>query len=110
MYEYNLALRFQAVGFENGDRTPIWCSRDEQCSDAELNAVANRIARSLAARGVKKEDVVAISGDKSVLTFASMIASLKLGCPYVMLDPDSPAERLRKILSTCPPKIVLPHW
>ena len=107
MYEYNLALRFEAVVSEHGDRTAIWFSRDEQVSYAELNAVANRIARSLAARGVKKEDVVAISGDKSVLTFASMIASLKLGCPYVMLDPDSPAERVRKILSTCRPKIVL---
>jgi len=28
-----------------------------------------------------------------------MIACLKLGCPYVMLDPDSPAERVGKILS-----------
>lgn len=107
MYEYNLAIRFEAVVSQHGDRTAIWFSKDEHVSYAELNEVANRTVRFLAARGVKKEDVVSISGNKSVLTFASMIASLKLGCPYVMLDPGSPAERLRKILSTCRPRVLL---
>ena len=36
-----------------------------------------------------------------------MIASLKLGCLYVMLDPDSPVERLRKILVTCHPTVLV---
>ena len=107
MYEYNLAIRFEAVVSQHGDRTALWFSKDEHVTYAELNRIANRVARFLAARGVKKEDVVAISGNKSVLTFASMIASLKLGCPYVMLDPDSPAERLRKILATCRPRVLL---
>jgi len=107
MYDYNLAIRFEGVVSEHGDRTAIWFSKDEQVSYAELNGVANRTARFLSARGVKKEDVVAISGNKSVLTFASMIASLKLGCPYVVLDPDSPAQRSRKILSTCRPAVLL---
>jgi len=107
MYDYNLAIRFEAVVSKYGDRTAIWFSKDEQVSYAELNALANRMARFLLARGVKKEDVVAIPGKKSVLTFASMIASLKLDCPYVILDPDSPAERLRKILSTCQPAVLL---
>jgi D-alanine--poly(phosphoribitol) ligase subunit 1 len=107
MYEYNLAIRFEAVVSEHGDRTAIWFSEHEHVTYAELNREANRVARHLIARGVKKDDVVAISGNKSVLTFASMIASLKLGCPYVMLDPDSPAERLRKILSTCRPTVLL---
>ena len=107
MYEYNLAIRFQAVVSQHGDRTAIWFSKDDQVSYAELNNLANRTARYLAQRGLKKTDVVSISGQKSALTFASMLASLKLGCPYVILDPDSPAERLRKILSTSRPSLLL---
>lgn len=107
MYEYNLAIRFQDVVSQHGDRTAIWFSKDEQVSYAELNQLANRTARLLAQRGLAKTDVVSISGQKSVPTFASMLACLKLGCPYVMLDPDSPAERLRKILSTCRPSLLL---
>jgi D-alanine--poly(phosphoribitol) ligase subunit 1 len=107
MYEYNLAIRFEAVVSQYGDRTALWFSKDEQVSYAELNQLANRTARLLAQRGLVKTDVVSISGQKSVPTFASMLACLKLGCPYVMLDPDSPAERLRKILSTCRPSLLL---
>ncbi len=107
MYEYNLAIRFQAVVSQHGDRTAIWFSKDDQISYAELNNLANRIARYLSQRGLKKTDVVSISGQKSLVTFASMLASLKLGCPYVILDPDSPAERLRKILSTARPSLLL---
>src|SRR6476659_5129626 len=107
MYEYNLAIRFEAVVSQHGDRTALWFSKDEPVTYAELNRFANRTARRLSARGVKKEDVVAIPGNKSVFTFASMIACLKLGCPYVMLDPDSPAERVGKILSTCRPTVLL---
>jgi len=107
MYEYNLAIRFEAVVSQHGDRTALWFSKDESVTYAELNRFANRTARRLSARGVKKEDVVAIPGNKSVFTFASMIACLKLGCPYVMLDPDSPAERAGKILSTCRPAALL---
>ena len=107
MYDYNLALRFEAVVSQHGDRTAIWFSKDAHVTYAELNELSNRVARFLTASGVVKEDVVAISGNKSVVTFAAMIASLKLGCPYVMLDPDSPSERQRKIISTCRPRVVL---
>jgi D-alanine--poly(phosphoribitol) ligase subunit 1 len=107
MYEHNLALRFEAVVSQHGDRTALWFSKDEHVTYADLNKLANRAARFLTARGVATEDVVAISGSKTVVTFASIIASLKLGCPYVILDPESPAERLRKILSTCQPRVLL---
>ena len=107
MYDHNLAIRFQAVVSQCGDRTAIRFSKTEQITYAELNKLANRIARLLAQHGLKKTDVVSISGQKSVVTFAAMLASLKLGCPYVVLDPDSPAERLRKILSTSRPSLLL---
>jgi D-alanine--poly(phosphoribitol) ligase subunit 1 len=106
MYEYNLAIRFQRVTRERGDRTAIWTSSDEQISYGELNRLANRIGRHLIERDARNGNVVAISGEKSFQTFACMIACLKIGRAYVMLDPDSPVERLRKILSTCKPALL----
>src|SRR5215211_1159990 len=107
MYEYNLALRFQEVASRRGDQPAIWLSHDNQLTYTELNQLANRIARLLIEHGAKKGDVICLSGEKSSNTFASMIASLKIGCTYAILDPDSPVERLRKILTTCRPRLLL---
>ena len=57
--------------------------------------------------GVSPGDLVCLSGEKSPDTFAAMIACLKVGAAYSVLDPDSPAERLRKIVSACEPSLLL---
>ena len=54
MYEYNLAIRFQSVASQYEDRTAIWFSDDEHITYAELNRLANRIARFMIERGVKR--------------------------------------------------------
>jgi D-alanine--poly(phosphoribitol) ligase subunit 1 len=36
-----------------------------------------------------------------------MLACLRLGIIYTNLDPDSPWERLRRILVTCKPNIII---
>src|SRR5260370_26926547 len=65
------------------------------------------MARWLVDQGVVAKDVVCLSGEKSVDTFACMIACLKLGAVYSVLDYDSPAARLSKILSICRPRLLL---
>jgi D-alanine--poly(phosphoribitol) ligase subunit 1 len=107
MYEYNLGIRFLNVARRHAGRVAVWFGEGESISYGELDSLSNRAARWLAARGVRRGDVVCLSGDKSVTTFAAMLACLKLGAPYCVLDPDSPAERLRKILSTCRPRLLL---
>lgn len=107
MYEYNLPLRFQRVAAEHADRVAIWLGPEEGVTYAELNSLANRTARALRARGVAPGDVVSVSGTKTVATFATMLACLKIGAVYSMLDPDSPVERLRKILETCAPRLLV---
>ncbi len=106
-YEYNLALRFQRVAGERSQNIATWFSEQEFTTFAELNQLANRIARLLLKRGVTAADVVCLSGEKSVYAFASMIACLKIGAVYCVLDPDSPVERLRKIFATCKPKVLV---
>lgn len=107
MYEYNLGIRFQAVARRRARETAIWFGEREAVGYGELNGLANRVARWLLDRGVSGGDVVCLAGEKSPHTFASMLACLKIGAAYCVLDPDSPAERLRKILSTCAPKLLL---
>jgi D-alanine--poly(phosphoribitol) ligase subunit 1 len=107
MYDYNLGIRFQAVAKQCAEQTALWFSEPETISYGELNRRSNRTARWLLERGLGEGDVVGLSGVKSPHTFACMIACLKIGAVYCVLDPDSPAERLRKILSRCVPKLLL---
>ena len=107
MYDYNLGIRFQTVAEQHAQRTAIWFNEHDVVNYGELNRVANRIARLLIDRGVVQGDVVCLSGAKSLYAFASIIACLKIGAVYSVLDPNSPVERLRKILSNCMPKLLL---
>ena len=106
-YEYNLGIRFQNVAEQSAQRTALWFGRDEAISYSALNTLANKIARWLLDRGINSHDVVALSGSKSLFTFGCMLACLKIGAVYSILDPESPVERLRKILSTCSPKLLI---
>lgn len=105
MYTYNLALHFQEVATKHASRTALWFSREEEYAYAELNELANRLARFLLQEGITRGDVVAISGKKIVHTYALILACLKIGATYTVFDPDSPLERLQKIFATCQPKL-----
>jgi len=107
IYEYNLGIRFQRVVDERSQDIAIWFSEYEAADYQTLNKLANRIARLLLGRNIASGDVVCLSGDKSLDTFACMIACLKIGAVYCVLDPETPLERLRKILTTCQPKLLL---
>jgi D-alanine--poly(phosphoribitol) ligase subunit 1 len=107
IYEYNLGIRFQRVVDERSQDIAIWSNKHEAISYLELNKLANRIARLLLGRSVAARDVVCLSGEKSLYTFACMIACLKIGAVYCVLDPETPIVRLRKILANCQPKLLL---
>ena len=82
------------------------CGR-ESISYGELDALTNRIARSLREAGCERGDRVGILLPKSIPAIAAMLGSLKAGCIYVPLDTASPAARLAKIVDACEPKCVL---
>jgi len=107
MYKYNLGLRFQSIVEHHAQRTALRFNQHHAVNYEELNKIANQIAGLLIGRGITPSDVVCLSGTKSVYTFACMIACLKIGAVYSVLDPDSPVERLHKILSTCRPRLLL---
>jgi D-alanine--poly(phosphoribitol) ligase subunit 1 len=107
MYAFNLALRFEQVAARREDDVALWFGADETHSFGALNRRANRFARALAAHGAGAGDVVSLSGAKTLDTYALMLACLKIGAAYTILDPDTPPERLRKILATCAPRLLL---
>lgn len=107
MYEYNLGIRFQTIAGERAEQTAIWFNEQQTIDYDELNRLANQVARWLLELGVGAGNVVCLSGEKAIYTFAAMIACLKIGAIYSVLDPNSPAERLRKIITTCRPSLLL---
>ncbi|MGX1881672.1 amino acid adenylation domain-containing protein [Streptomyces sp. NPDC055287] len=80
------------------DAVALVCE-DRELTYGELNAAANRLARLLTARGVRREDVVAVAVDRSVELVVSLLAVMKAGAAYLPLDADHPQDRIAYMLS-----------
>ena len=84
-------------------------SGEERLSYAELNSRANRLAHFLAGRGVGRGAVVAILVDRSPDLIVGLLAVLKTGAGYTLLDPDFPPERLAAAVADSRSTLVLTH-
>ncbi|MER5465933.1 amino acid adenylation domain-containing protein, partial [Streptomyces sp. NPDC002668] len=80
---------------------------DQRISYAELDVWSNRLARHLSARGVQPGSLVAIHLERSPVLIASLLAVLKAGAGYTLLDPQFPMERLNTILAQTSPAVVI---
>lgn len=85
---------------------PALIFHDRTTSFGELKMLALRCAASLAARGVTHGDVVGLQLPKRRVTYALLLACLKLGAPYVFIDPKNPPERTARIVDRLHPKIL----
>jgi D-alanine--poly(phosphoribitol) ligase subunit 1 len=106
-YSSNLALKFRNVAHAHFERPALRSPDGLRTSYGQLEQLSNQIARLLLQHGLGRGDVVALFHDKSPAAFAAMIGCLKSGIVYTNLDPDSPWERLRKIIETCEPKAII---
>ncbi len=68
---------------------------EERLSYAGLDAAAARLAGLLVARGVTRGDTVGVCLERSAELAVAVLATLKAGAGYVMLDPGFPPARLR---------------
>ncbi|MEE4453637.1 MupA/Atu3671 family FMN-dependent luciferase-like monooxygenase [Novosphingobium resinovorum] len=66
---------------------------------AQLDALSNRIARDLAARGVGPEVLVGLHLSRSVEMLACLIGVHKAGGAYVPLDPSYPRDRIAHMVA-----------
>ena len=74
---------------------------------AELEASSNQLACTLKAAGCEQGDRVGLLLPKSPLAIVSMVGILKADCIYVPLDPSSPTPRVRKIVESAEPRVIL---
>ncbi len=73
----------------------------------ELDALSNRIARELAAYGVKAGDRVGMFLPKSPAAVAALFGIQKAGAAYVPIDPQMPPRRAAYILGNCAVRAVI---
>lgn len=79
----------------------------EKLSYASLNARANRLAHALIALGIANDELVCVMLDKTLDLYVSILAILKTGCGYLPIVPDTPAERIHRILADASVKICI---
>ena len=105
MHHYNLSLFWTEVLKKNGDR-PALAYSEQTIPYSQLGCIVERLADKLISLGLQRGDVVAIAHSKKTLSYALMLASLRIGLPYVCIDVDSPQKRNHKILETSDPSLL----
>ncbi len=95
-----------AANAEADPAAPALILGDAVCSFEELKALAERCSAALAARGVTHGDVIALQLPKRRIAYALLLACLRLGAPYVFLDPKNPPERTARTLARLQPKVL----
>ncbi|MGI9341908.1 MAG: amino acid adenylation domain-containing protein, partial [Gammaproteobacteria bacterium] len=97
--------------FENhAGRSPDACAIIDDSSRAtygELERRANRLANHLLEHGLRAGARVAVCMDKSIDAVASMLATHKIGCAFVPIDPDYPRRRIADMLDSAVPDAVM---
>jgi amino acid adenylation domain-containing protein len=70
-----------------------------QWTYAELNSRANRLARALLARGLRREGVVGVVTERNLDWMAAVLAVFKAGGTYLPIEPHFPADRVAATIS-----------
>lgn len=79
---------------------PAICAWDGQLSYGELDTLSSSFAAYLVHRGVRPEVYVPIISEKSRWVPVAMLAVLKAGGAFVLLDPSHPVSRLEETCQT----------
>jgi len=98
LFEQRVRMHPDAIAASRGDR---------QWTYAELNARANRLARALLARGLRREGVVAVVTERNLDWMAAVLAIFKAGGVYLPIEPHFPADRIARTLSRAGCELVL---
>jgi L-proline---[L-prolyl-carrier protein] ligase len=80
---------------------------DGRMTYGELDQEADALAFTLAGRGVRAGDRVAVWLPKSVRAVATMQAALRVGAAYVPIDPLGPVARTVRLVRDCAPQAVV---
>ncbi|MFC9997509.1 amino acid adenylation domain-containing protein [Nocardia sp. NPDC127526] len=98
LFRRQAAARGPAVAVRSGNRTLTY---------RELDAASDALARSLAARAIGAESLVAVGISRSADLIVALLGVVKSGAAYVPLDLGNPAKRLEFILAETNPACIL---
>ena len=90
------------------DAVAVQCE-GEHYTYGQLEARANRMARLLRDRGVGPDVIVGVCLERSTDHVVALLAVLKAGGAFVILDPEAPRERTRYVLQDSASPLVLTH-
>lgn len=76
----------------------------------ELEESSNKLATFLMAKGAQKGDIVAFFTQDTIYVTIAIIGILKMGGVFVPLDPNTPEERLKIMVSETNPKWLLTEF
>ena len=97
VYYYCLGQYFSDVACARAHR-PALCYQEKDYSYSELIHWAEGLTELLLEKGCRQGDVIAIGHNKQPLSYALMLAGLRLGVAYVNIDTESPLDRNARIL------------
>ena len=80
---------------------------DETMTYRQLNEKANRLARTLRARGVGPDGIVGLLVDRSFEMIVAILGVLKAGGAYLPIDPSYPEDRIGYTLADSGAKLLL---
>ena len=100
----NIPALFEAQVQSHPSAPAIQFEKDKPLTFDELNRLANSLARTLR---FSKLTFVPLCMDRSVELIACLLAVLKSGAAYVILDPDGASQRNRLIVEECEAEVVL---
>ncbi|PYH69054.1 nonribosomal peptide synthase [Aspergillus vadensis CBS 113365] len=83
------------------------CAWDGTLSYYELNQLSNGLAKELQTAGIQPEMVVPVCYEKSRWTIVAILAVLKAGGAFVLLDPSYPEARLADIYADVEAQIII---
>lgn len=95
--ERSIPERFEKIVSLHSDRIAVETA-DRTVTYAELNAIANRLAREILAGAETAQEPVALLFDNGAALFAAMLGVLKAGRFFVAVDPSLPKARIAVLL------------
>lgn len=102
----NLGTYFEEIAKKNRKKIAVQFLNDDKVSFDKLNLNSNKISSWMIKSGVKPNNCICILSNKNEYVFFLIIACLKVGAPYTVLDKDVPISRNLRIIKTLKPRYI----
>ncbi len=102
----NLGNYFEKIAIQNKKKIAIQFLNGDKISFGNLNLNSNKISNWMIKSGVKSNNCICILSNKNEYAFFLIIACLKVGAPYTILDKDVPFSRNLRIIKTLKPRFI----